>query len=99
MGSIDFEGWNVEVDDIELLNKSPEVAKLGLVFEQYPGLVSASAKGNVSAYYVVLQEVKRRLVSGGFNVDVELNANARKSILLTPDSVTEDGKDMTFLFQ
>ena len=99
MGSIDFEGWNVEVDDIELLNKSPEVAKLGLVFEQYPGLVSASAKGNVSAYYVILQEVKRRLVSGGFNVDVELNGNVIKSILLTPDSVTEDGKDMTFLFQ
>lgn len=82
-----------------MLNKVSDVARVGLVFEQYTGLVSASAKGNVSAYYVILQEVKQRLVSGGFNVDVELNADERKTILLTPDFVTEDGKDMTFLFQ
>lgn len=97
MGTIDFEGWNVEVDDIDLLNKSPEVARVGLVFEQYPDLVSASAKGNVSAYYVILQEVKRRLVSGGFNVDVEFSTGEKKIILLTPYSVIENRKDITSL--
>lgn len=95
MGSIDFEGWNVEVDDIELLNRSPEVARVGLVFEQYPGLVSASTKGNVSAYYAILQAVKRRLVSGGFNVNVVLNTGEKKTILLTLDAVIEDRKDIT----
>jgi hypothetical protein len=87
MGTIDFNGWNVEVDDIELLNKSPEVARVGLVFEQYPGLVSASAKGNVSAYYVILWEVRRRLISGGFNVMVELNNGEQRNITLTSWSI------------
>ena len=99
MGWIEFEGWNVVLDDIEALNRSPEVSRIGLVFEQHPGLVSASAKGNVAAYYCILVEVKQRLISGGFNVAVELSNGDKKAVVLYPDFVTENEKDITFLIR
>ena len=97
MGWIEFEGWNAKVDDIDVLNRSPEVSRVGLIFTQHPGLISASAKGNVSAYYNILVEVKRRLVAGsvGFNVVVELSTGVKKTIVLSPTFVTENGKDIT----
>lgn len=97
MGSICFEGWGVHVDDLAALNKSPEVKRLGLVFEQHPGLVSGSAKGNFAACYNILVEVRRRLVSGTFNVVVELSTGDKKDILLSPSYVIENGEDITWL--
>jgi len=99
MGAIEFEGWNVEIDDLDALNTSREVTRIGLVFEQYPGLVSASANGNVATYYNILAEVRRRMVSGGFNVTVELSTSEKKAILLTPSFVTENGKDISSLIR
>lgn len=99
MGWIEFESWNVKLKDIKALNKSPEVSRLGLVFEELPGLVSASAKGNVAPYYCILVEVKRQLISGGFNVTVELSNGEKKAIVLCPTLVTENEKDITFLIR
>lgn len=78
MGHIEFEGWNVEIDDIKTLNRSPEVLRMGLIFEQHANLICASARGNVSAYYCILVEVKRRLISGGFNVNVTLSTGEKE---------------------
>lgn len=99
MGSIEFEGWNVEVDDIAALNSADEVSRMGLVFERYPGLICASAQGNVSAYYVILSEVKSHLVCGGFNVKVETSAGEKKLIELSPNFVRENGEDITDIFE
>lgn len=99
MGRIEFEGWNVRLDDIEALNRSPEVSRIGLIFEQHPGLVSAVTEGNVAAYYCILLEVKQRLVSGGFNITVELSTGKKKKIVLSPTFVTENGKDITSLIR
>lgn len=95
MGSIEFEGWNVVIDDMQKLNNSAEISRLGLVFEQFPGLVSASAQGNVSAYYVILNEMRQRLVSGGFNGAVKLSTGEEKTITLSTDFVTENWEDIT----
>ncbi|WP_363800567.1 hypothetical protein ABU614_10735 [Lysobacter firmicutimachus] len=97
MGRIEFEGWGVELDDIDLLNRSPETSRLGLVFEQFPGVVCAAANGNVSAYYVILMEVRRRLLSGAFNVKVQLSNGEQKIIMLGNTFATEDGDDLTDL--
>lgn len=95
MGTIEFEGWNVVIDDIQKLNNSPEISRLGLVFEQFPSLVSATAQGNVSAYYVILSEIRQRLVSGGFNGTVKLSTGEEKTIILTIGSVSENWEDIT----
>lgn len=95
MGSIEFEGWNVVIDDIHKLNNSTEISRLGLVFEQFPGLVSASAEGNVSTYYVILKEIRQRLVSGGFNGTVKLSTGENRTIILSADLVTENCEDIT----
>lgn len=99
VGRIEFEGWKVEVDDIAALNRAKEVSRIGLVFEQYPGLVSASADGNVAAYYNILSEVKGHLISGGFNVTVEMTTGEKKNINLTRALVLENGEDITGLFE
>lgn len=95
MGSIEFEGWNVVIDDIQKLNNSTEISRLGLVFEQFPGLISASAQGNVSAYYVILKEIRQRLISGGFNGTVKLSTGEEKIIILSAGFVTENWEDIT----
>lgn len=97
MGWIEFEGWNVKLGDIEVLNRSRKISRIGFVFEQHPGLISASAKGNVAAYYCILVEVKRQLISGRFNVSVELTTGEKKTIVLYPSFVTENEKDITSL--
>lgn len=99
MGSIEFEGWSVEIDDLGVLNRSREASRIGLTFEQHPGLICASAKGNVACYYNILCEVRQRLISGSFNVSVELSTGEKKQIILAPTFVTENGKDITFLIQ
>lgn len=99
MGHIEFEGWNVEIDDIKTLNRSPEVSRMGLIFEQHANLICASARGNVSAYYCILVEVKRRLISGGFNVNVTLSTGEKREILLCPTFVTENDEDITRLIR
>lgn len=95
MGSIEFEGWNIVIDDIQKLNNSTEIHRLGLVFEQFADLVSASAQGNVSAYYVILKEIRERLVSGSFNGTVKLSTGEEKTIILSTSFVTENGEDIT----
>ena len=97
MGWIDFEGWGVVLDDIELLNQASEVRRLGLVFEQYPGVIYATAKGNVATYYLILSEVKRRLVSGAFNVKVALSSGETKTLVLGSSFAIEDGNDISGL--
>ncbi|MDO8263614.1 MAG: hypothetical protein Q7T21_10360 [Gallionella sp.] len=99
MESIDFEGWKVKIDDLEALNRSHEVSRIGLVFEQHPGLICASAEGNLSAYYCILSEVRRRIISGAFNVTVELKTGVKKKILLSQTVATENDKDIMFLVQ
>ncbi|MCJ0824804.1 hypothetical protein MQC88_02330 [Luteimonas sp. 50] len=98
MGRIDFEGWNTQIDDLKELNGAPEVRRLGLEFKQFPGLITASRAGNVAAYYLILQEVRNRLVSGGFAVTVVLSTGERRSIEMTRDYVFEDGKNISDLF-
>lgn len=66
-----------------------------LVFEQFPGLVSASTQGNVSAYYLILKEIRQRLVSGSFNGKVTLSTGEEKTIILSTDFVTENGEDIS----
>jgi len=95
MGSIDFEGWSVEIDDFEKLNKSPEIARLGLKFERQSDCTWASASGNVAAYYIILREVKQRLISGSFNVDIELSTGEKKTITLAASYVFENNKNIT----
>lgn len=95
MGSIEFEGWNVVIDDIQKLNNSSEIYRLGLVFEQFADLASASVQGNVSTYYVILKEIQKRLVSGTFNGIVKLSTGEEKTIILSARSVTENGEDIT----
>jgi hypothetical protein len=99
MGWIEFEGWNVEIDNIAALNRSPEVSRIGLNFEQHPGMICASAEGDVSAYYCILVEVKRRLISGTFNVTVTRGTGEKKVIDLHPSFVIENDVDITSLIQ
>lgn len=98
MGSIEFEGWKVQLANINTLNNAREVSRLGLVFEQEGDLTHARAKGNVAAYYVILQEVRSQLVSGGFIVKVELSTGEKREINLGTGWVTENGKDISQLF-
>lgn len=95
MGSIDFEGWNVEVDDFEKLNKSPEIMRLGLNFESESNCIWASVSGNITDYHVILREVKQRLISGGFNVNVELGNGEKITIILSSSFVMENHEDIT----
>jgi len=99
MGSIEFEGWDVEIDDIEALNRSSEVSRIGLNFEQHPGMICASAEGNVAAYYCILVEVKRHMISGGFNVTVTRGTGEKKVINLYPTFVIENDVDITSLIR
>lgn len=99
MGHIEFEGWNVEIDDIKTLNRSPEVSRMRLIFEQHANLICASARGNVSAYYIILVEVKRRLISGSFIVNVTLSTGEERKIVLWPDYVNENDEDITRLIR
>ncbi|WP_158677507.1 hypothetical protein [Chromobacterium vaccinii] len=99
MGSIYFEGWNAKVDDLEKLNNSPEILRIGLNFEQHPDLIFASADGNVSVYYNILREVKRRLTYGGFKITVILSTGDERQIILATDFATENGEDITSLVE
>ena len=97
MGYIELEGWNVVIDDIHALNASKEMLRLGLFFEQHGCLVSANARGNVSTYYVILAELKQRLVKGSFNGVVELSTGETKKILLTKSLAIVNDEDITAL--
>ena len=99
MGTINLESYNAVIDDVELLNNEPEIYRLGLVFESYGATVFADANGNVSTYYVIVQELLKHLVSGCFNGSVFEGTGEVKTILVTNSLVTENGKDITKLFQ
>ena len=99
MGSIEFESWDAVIDDVQSLNSEPEVLRIGLVFEDFGGgAVSAQASGNVSAYYVIVQELLKHLVSGGFICKVTLSTNEQRKLQITNRYVLEDANDIRAMF-
>ena len=99
MGLIEFESWNVKLKDIDILNMSQEVSRMGLVFEQIGDFVSASARGNISAYYCILGEVREQIDSGRFNVIVEMSTGEKSEISLSSQYVIENNKDISSLIR
>ena len=99
MGAIEFEGRKIKLKDIKALNKSQEVSRIGLVFEQIGDYVSASATGNISAYYCILSEVRDQIISGSFNVIVEDSVGKKSEISLASRYVIEDDKDISSLIR
>lgn len=97
MGNVTLEGWNVKIDDLDVLNKSPEIARLGLVFEEYPGLISASVSGDVSAYLSILLEIKRRIVCGSVCVEVMFDAGEKRKFTVAGSYILEGGEEITSL--
>lgn len=99
MGAIEFESWDAVIDDIKALNAEPETSRVGLVFEDFGGgTVFAQANGNVSTYYVIVQELLKHLLSGGFICKVTLSTNERRELQVTERYVIENGNDITQLF-
>ena len=99
MGSIDFQSWNAAIDDIQALNREPEISRLRLVFEDFGGgAVSAGAAGNVSIYYLVIGELLAHLEHGAFTCEVTSSTGERRNLQITTGLVMEDGKDISRLF-
>ena len=99
MGSISFESWSATIDNMEALNAEPEISRLKLVFERFGRCeVSAQARGNVSGYYVIVQELLRHLTSGALICEVTLSSGEMKKLEISPHYVSENDEDIGSMF-
>lgn len=98
MGSIEFEGWRVKLNDINVLNHSQEIMKIGLVFEQIGDCTFANFTGDILNHYEILGEVMNQINSGSFYIKIEDDTGKKSTVLLTSNYVIENNKEISSIF-
>lgn len=99
MGSIEFESFNATIRDLGQLNRSAEIRRLGLRFEDLGGYIHAQASGDVSAYYNIVEELLAQMTSGEFDVVVVTSGGEERRLAVGPRYVSDNGKDITDMFR
>ncbi|WP_153065379.1 hypothetical protein [Xanthomonas arboricola] len=97
MGLIDLESWNAKIANIDGLNNEPEILRMGLIFHRQANYIYASVQGNVSTYYVVIQELLKYLGDGSFQGKVVTSGGVSKNLVISRDYVLEDMRDISTL--
>lgn len=98
MGRITLEGFGVRLTDLDGLHAAPETRRLRLRYEVMGDAVEASAIGNVSTYYVLIQELLRHLERGALTGTVELSNGTMHTLRIARAYVMENDEDISRLF-
>ncbi len=95
MGRLEFEGWNVTIDNLAQLNSETEISRLGLIFKIDGDCTYAEAEGNTAVVYLILGEVKKHIIEGSFTVIQNAGNGENIKYTLSSSFVLENKKDIT----